>query len=217
VFIRGGAPSPDLLDVHLVVDRSRSMVTPDVTGESRLVKAHRLVQSLAMALRQEQHVRLTVWSESDSQSSLSGDASRLVTAALAASGRAAPHSWVYRHWTSRDGIGTLHQRLEYLQAWGGFHDATAIQTVASQIEVQPKTRTVLIVLSDGEPLEPMGYVAKAVAAARRKGIEVFGVGMAEGLTDAHVQMYGRQRVIPFTGNWNALGKSLAQVLGRLLV
>lgn len=215
VFIRGGAHSPDLLDVHLLVDRSRSMLSQGLDGRTRLDRAHSLIQSLALALRQEQHVQLTVWSESDSQG-IHGDAGELIAQAMLAAGREDPHSWVYRHWTTRDGYTTLHQRLQSLQAFGGFHDGTAIQTVASQIEVQPKTRTVLIVLSDGEPLESMGFVAKAVLAARRKGIEVFGVGMADGLTEAHVQMYGVKRVIPFTGDWNALGRRLAQVLGRLL-
>jgi hypothetical protein len=215
VFIRGGARSPDLLDVHLIVDRSRSMATPGAGGTSRLQRAHGLIQSLALALRQESHVRLTVWSESDGQA-VGGEAGGLVTAAMQAAGREDPHSWVYRHWTTSDGITTLHSRLQWLQAWGGFHDATAIQTVVSQIEVQPKTRTVVMVLSDGEPMESMGFVAKAVLAARRKGIEVFGIGMADGLTASHVLMYGASRVIPFSGDWNALGRRLAQVLGRLL-
>ena len=78
---------------------------------------------------------------------------------------------------------------------------------------------VLMVISDGLPSqsglgsEPGQALVDAVAHARKMGIEVIAVAI-DG-SDQSVY-YGKDAMVPYTGDWTALGKALGTVVGRLL-
>jgi hypothetical protein len=159
-----------------------------------------MLATIAQALRAERNVRLTFWSESDN-SPLSGSRD---------------HGTVVRHWSSAEGYGVVGSRIGSIHAAGGFHDASAIETVARMIDREPGVLPVIAVLSDGEPLEPVGWVRQVVQRQRRRGVAIFGVGMGSGLTDDHIEMYGRQNLIQYSRDWAAIGHGIMRMLARLL-
>lgn len=199
VFIRGGNASPEGLDVHLLVDRSGSM------GGYALEQCQTMLATIAQAMKTERAVRLTIWSESSGNpiNRTFGDSER-------------DHSYLIRHWSTAEGYGVVGARIAALASGGGFHDASAIEAVAMMIEPTPGFRPVIAVLSDGEPIEPKGWIRQVITRQRRKGVAVFGVGMASRLTQAHIEMYGRENLVQFTGDWTALGHGIMRMLARLL-
>jgi hypothetical protein len=106
---------------------------------------------------------------------------------------------------------------------GGNADGHALFAIATHLKRDLKRgeRGVIMVVSDGLPSiyahggkgDAGSALVDAVAAARKMGIEVIAVAI-DGSDQAC--FYGKDGVVPFTGNWTALGSALAKHVGKAL-
>ena len=108
---------------------------------------------------------------------------------------------------------------------GGNGDGHAIHAITEVLtkKVKRYEKGVLLVVSDGQPADhPITSrladqaLIDAVAEARRAGLIVFGVAFGGSTQREFEQYYGKDWVLPFTGDWTALGKELAHRLGKEL-
>jgi len=189
VFVRRGAPSPDQLNVHLLIDASGSMHGANMT------KAIRIGATLVEGLRRIPGTRVTVWSHNTASGADASVNLRLDT---------------------RRGDSVA--KLASIGAGGANRDGTAIAAL-TQGRIIPGTeareRALLIVISDGAPCESESYVAGAVNTARKAGVGVISVAIDNGLTETQQQCYGRENVVEWKGNWMLATRTMAQIMGRL--
>ena len=200
VFLRNEGISPDRLDLHFVVDASSSMGVPTLTynehGEripgTRMRAAQTLTANLVEALLRLPNVRQHVWSFRDSgHTTMLGDV-----------------------------LDTrLHQPVERIRkigAGGGTPTATAVRAIGERViaERRPTERSIVVVLTDGQPSEPAEWVRAAVNTLSDKGVAVLAVAISNGLTDSLRQCYGADNVVVWHDDWRRLGRELGQALGR---
>lgn len=186
VFTRRDALSPDRLDVHFLIDASGSMA-------QRMRLANSMAANLTEALAYLPTVRVHVWGHNDAYGTV-----------------------LYDLHDSRKG-GDAAKEIGRLYSASANNDASAILAVTERIlaERNSRERSILVVLSDGAPCEDEAWVMSAVQRARDKGIGVVSVAVAGGLTATQEACYGPMSVVPWTGDWDALGRGMAQIIGRL--
>lgn len=206
VFTRRDSLSPDRIDLHLLVDASGSMERPAEakTGSftemesarkarSRIVdRAVRLAANMVSALDRVPTIRVKVWSHNTTGGT---------------------HVWDILDTRRGDSIN----RTATIAPGGSNNDASAIRAVGETIirERSQREQSILMVLSDGAPCEPEDWVRGAVETLRDKGVGVVSVAMDGGLTETQEQCYGREYVVRFSGDWQALGRDMAEKIGRL--
>jgi hypothetical protein len=186
VFTRRDALSPDRLDVHLLVDASGSM------SGHRLEQAAVIAANLTEALAWLPNVRVNTWAHH------TGNGTTLF------------HAHDSR---TTQPVG----RIAGIKSAGANNDASAIAALTVKILADrgSRERSIMVVLSDGAPCEPEPWVRGAVEGARRQGIGVVSVAVAGGLTRTQEVCYGPENVVPWTGDWDMLGRGMAQIIGRL--
>ena len=154
VFVRREGISPDRLDVHFVVDASSSMGVPSYTRDAagqpiftgtRMSSAQTLTANLVEALLRLPAIRQHVWSFRDSgHTTMLGDVL-----------------------DTRQGHGV--ERIRSMQPGGGTPTATAVRAIGERViaERKPRERSIVIVLTDGQPSEEVAWVRAAVNSAGR--------------------------------------------------
>jgi cobalamin biosynthesis protein CobT len=188
-------PSPTKLNVHILVDASGSM-----SGD-RACRAQDMAGTLVAAFRRIPTVRLEVWQHN-------AIGSTAVAYRVAAPG-VAPK---------------LDQMLDHVG--GGNADGFALEFVGKRALAVAKSdeKNLVIVISDGLPSvsghgatnrDLIKHSAWVATELRRKGCDVMSVAIA-GDDEAHIQMYGKGNVVPFTNDWSALSRSFAAVFGKVL-
>lgn len=192
VFTRRDSLSPDRLDLHLLVDASGSMGTGAWGGPKRVVLASQMAANITEALAHLPFVRVHVWAHNTVNGTTLWD--------------------VY---DSRRGekIG----RLAGIRAAAANNDASAIAALSSRIvnERSARETSVMVVVSDGAPCEDEAWVRGAVENARKQKVGVMSVAITGGLTTTQESCYGAEWVVPWTGDWDALSRDIARMVGRL--
>lgn len=202
VFVRREGISPDRLDVHFVVDASSSMGVPSYTRDAagqpiftgtRMSSAQTLTANLVEALLRLPAIRQHVWSFRDSgHTTMLGDVL-----------------------DTRQGHGV--ERIRTMQPGGGTPTATAVRAIGERViaERKPRERSIVIVLTDGQPSEEVAWVRAAVNSLNDQHVAVLAVAISNGLTDSLRQCYGADNVVIWHDDWRRLGRELGQALGRL--
>lgn len=197
VFTRRETVSPDRLDVHLLLDLSGSMTAGSRYrgGSDTLSRAITAGATLVEALSTIPTVRVRVWGHTTYGSG----------------------TIVYDALDTREPGRNNPGRLAGFRAvsHSGNNDGQAIAAVAAiaKRERARTERTVILVLSDGQPCDPESWVQAAAGDARRNGALVISVALANGLSEMQNALYGVQNVVEYTGDWDALARDVARVIG----
>jgi len=187
VFARRDQLSPDRLDVHLLVDASGSM------SGYNLDMAKNLAANLSEALVSIPTARVHVWAHNTGAG-----------------------TQVWDVWDSTNPAEKM-ARMSSIRVAGGNNDGSAIAAVTQRILAGRKARehSILVVVSDGAPCEPVDKVASAVDHAREQRVDVVSVAISGGLTSTQEACYGPRDVVTWHGDWERLGHDMAQIIGRL--
>lgn len=90
---------------------------------------------------------------------------------------------------------------------------------------RPDERTVIVVISDGEPTEYdhsatntnlIEFSANVSADLRSRGATVLSISIAGDPKGDSARMYGAENIVPFTGDWEKLGRELGTLFGQAL-
>lgn len=187
VFTRREGNSPDRLDVHFVVDCSSSM------AGGTIMQAQSLTANMVEALARIPTIRTHVWGFRSSGMS---------TALLDV-------------FDSRKGHKV--NRLSALFAAGGTPTATAVRAIGQRVlqDRKPRERSLIVVLTDGQPSEHEQWVRSAVETMGKQRVGVLAVAIAPGLSESQRRTFGADSTVIWNGDWRRLGRDLGKALGRL--
>ena len=202
IFRDRNMPSPTKLNVAIMIDASGSMA-----GEEAC-RSQDMAATLVAAFQRIPTVNVSVW-----QHNASGGTT------------------VYRCY-ERGAPNKLNSML--LNIDGGNADGFALDWMGKRLLAakRPDERLLVIMVSDGLPSvrghgqtaslaagakgnDLLDHSAKVAADLRRKGCDVMSVYIGWD-PSSHIRMYGKDKVVPFTGDWSALARSFGSVFGKVL-
>lgn len=194
IFRERRMPSPTKLNVHLLLDASGSM-----SGD-RACRAQDLAGTFVEAFKRIPTVRIHVYQHNANQTAN-----------------------IFRVFKP----GANPKRLDNMlyNIGGGNADGFALMAIGQVVmgAMRPDESNLIIVISDGLPsvtgagatgniLDHSTLVANTL---RNKGVMVMGVAVA-GDINAHRDMYGKDNVVGFSGDWGKLSRDFAATFGKVL-
>ncbi|MDD5436321.1 MAG: VWA domain-containing protein, partial [Candidatus Omnitrophica bacterium] len=118
------------------------------------------------------------------------------------------HKHLGEQFKHKDKDALLSEVVDYLARGGSTYDAAAVNLAVSQLEKEATDSKIIIVVTDGYGNGPV-EVQKLIREARKKGIEVIGIGIGAGM--AYVKDVYRPHVVVETMD------QLPQILAKLLI
>jgi hypothetical protein len=212
IFRDRTAPGATKVNLHILVDGSGSMDSTDqqVPGSevktTRIQAAMDITATLFDAFHRQPQVRLSITLHNT----------------VAMNGNVA--LWpIVTNGQGRQYIGFMGKAVG-----GGNGDGYAIKAIGEKVRHSHRKGEVdlLIIVSDGLPswladrayqnahADGVGLVYNVVEDLRKTGVQVMSIAIAPNPNQQ--EMYGKEGVIPFDGDWNHLAVGIATVLGQTL-
>jgi len=213
IFRDRTAPGATKVNLHILVDGSGSMTSPDQVSPSnpdekvrRIDAAMDITATLFDAFHRQPQVRINI-----TMHNTVSDKGNIALWPVVTAGH------------GRQYIGLMGMAIG-----GGNGDGYAIKAVGEKVRHGHRKGEVdlLIVISDGLPswltdeayrnnqYDGVALVYNVVEDLRKQGTQVMAIAIAP--NDNQAQMYSEEGVIPFTGDWNKLAVEIANTLGRTL-